>query len=96
MPITVQLCPPLNGAAGEEQVSLALPARANLGGVVEELVERFGPQFRRHLYDREGRLIPAWCLFLNGRPVQLNRPEGLATAVHDGDELVLLLNVAGG
>lgn len=96
MALAVQLHPPLNNTAGRERVDLVLPKPATIGGVLVDLVERFGPDFRRHLFDTEGRLIPAWCVFVNGRPVQLNRPESLATTVQDGDELSIILNIAGG
>lgn len=96
MTVTVRFHPPLNDAAGQDRVNLALSGKASLGSVVKDLAGHYGPEFRRHLYDTQERVIPAWCVFVNGRPVQLNRPENLATAVHDGDELVFLLNIAGG
>ncbi len=92
----VHLYPPLNMAAGRSRVTLSLDVPAELGAVIGRLVEEFGPEFRRYLYDTDGRLIPAWAVFVNGEPVQLNRPDSLATCVADGDELSFILNVAGG
>ncbi|MGQ9676872.1 MAG: MoaD/ThiS family protein [Chloroflexota bacterium] len=96
MPLTIQLHPPLNNTAGRDWVDLALPEPPTVGGVLQVLVERFGPVFRRHLFDTEERLIPAWCVFINGRPLQLNRPESLAIPVGEGDQLSIILNIAGG
>ncbi len=96
MELEVQLYPPLNNTAGQSRVQLSLNAPATIQSVIEALVARFGPEFRRHLYDDAGRIVPAWSVFVNGRPVQLNRREKLLTAVEDGDELAFLLNIAGG
>ncbi len=96
MTVTVQLYPPLNDATGQDRITLALPGSATIGSILERLVTQYGPEFRRHLYDLDECVIPAWCVFVNGRPVQLNRPANLETVVNDGDELALLLNIAGG
>jgi len=95
--VEVRLLPPLNDTAGRDRVRLNLQGRATLAGVIEALLERFdAPGFRRHLYDTEGRLIPAWCAFINERPVRLGRREGLSEPVKDADEITFLLNLAGG
>ena len=95
MTVTVRLYPPLNDAAGREQITLAVAGQATIGSILERLAAQLGPDFRRYLYDDE-HIIPAWCVFVNGQPVQLNRPASLETGVSDGDELAILLNVAGG
>jgi hypothetical protein len=74
MELTIRLYPPLNDTAGQNAVRLAFQGAVTVQQVVDALVDRFGPAFRRHLYDDEGRFIPAWCVFVDGRPVQLNRP----------------------
>jgi molybdopterin converting factor small subunit len=96
MKLQVHLHPPLNDAAGTPLLELALGERATVQTVIDELIERFGPEMRRHLYDTEGRIVPAWCVFVNRRPVQMNRPEGPQTLLAEGDELTFLLNIAGG
>jgi len=96
MAVAVRFYPPLNNTVGQDRINLVLTGQATIGSVLNDLADHFGPGFRRHLYDTQERVIPAWCVFINGHPVQLNRPENLATAVHDGDELALLLNIAGG
>jgi len=94
--LKVTLFPPLRNAAGRSQVSVSLEGEGTIQAVIDALVAQFGPQFRQHLYDDQGRIVPAWSVFLNSNPIQLNRPEHLLTAVQDGDELAFLLNIAGG
>jgi molybdopterin converting factor small subunit len=95
--VGVRLLPPLNNTAGRDSVKLTLATGATIERVVEALVERFdSPEFRHHLYDTDGRIIPGWCAFVNDRPVPLNRRDGPSTPISDGDEITFLLNLAGG
>ena len=96
MNLLVHLYPPLNDTAGRARVELTLNGAVTIQTVVDSLIESFGPGMQRHLYDTEGRIIPAWSVFVNGEPVQLNRPENLQTALKDRDELSFLMNIAGG
>jgi molybdopterin converting factor small subunit len=96
MELTIRLYPPLNDTAGRDTVRLAFEGVVTVQRVVDALVERFGPVFRRHLYDAEGRFIPAWCVFVDERPVQLNRLKSLQTPLEEGNAVSFLLNVAGG
>jgi molybdopterin converting factor small subunit len=94
--LRVQFLPPLDPRAGGERILLSLPGETTIGHVIELLAERLGPQKAQRLYDQKRRVIPGWCVFLNGKVVRLNSPEGLSEPVKKGDELVFLLNVAGG
>jgi hypothetical protein len=96
MELLVNLYPPLNNTAGQTRVNLVFDGPVTIQMVVEALSDRFGPPLRRHLYDTEGRLIPAWSVFVNGEPIQLNRPENVQTRLKDGDDLSFILNIAGG
>ena len=97
MEVEVQLLPPLCNTAGRNYVRLSLKGPGTMQKVVDALLEMFpDPGFRRHLYDTGERLVPAWCAFINGRPAPLGRGPGLRTAVAHGDEISLLLNLAGG
>lgn len=96
MELNVTLFPPLRNTAGRSRVSLSFEGAGTIQAAIDALVDQFGPEFRQHLYDDQGRIVPAWSVFLNSQPVQLNRPEHLLTAVHDGDELAFILNIAGG
>jgi len=96
MELQVKLFPPLNNTAGRSRVGVSLEGEGTIQAVIDELVERYGSSFRRHLYDDQDRIVPAWSVFVNEQPVQLNRRENLATPVADGDELTFILNIAGG
>ena len=96
MNLTVHLYPPLNNTAGQARVRLTLDGVVTIQTVVDTLIEHFGAEMQRHLYDIEGRIIPAWSVFVNGEPVQLNRPENLQTVLKDGDDLSFVMNIAGG
>jgi len=94
--VEVRLLPPLSNTARQERIKLTLRKDSTLQLVIDGLAERFGSQFRRHLYDDRGQVIPSWVVFINGRPVHLNRPEALATSVNEGDSISFLLALAGG
>ena len=96
MNLLVHLYPPLNNTAGQARIKLTLDGAVTIQTVVDALIEHFGPEMRRHLYDTEGRIIPVWSVFVNGEPIQLNRPENLQTVLKDGDDLSFLMNIAGG
>jgi molybdopterin converting factor small subunit len=96
--VEVRLLPPLSNTAGRERVRLTLNTDKTLQGVIDGLLEQFDSRtFYLHLYDTEGRLIPAWQVFINKDPaVRLVARDGLNTRVKDGDEITFLLALAGG
>ena len=97
MNVRVHLYPPLNNAAGQRQVELALDAGATVKVLIDKLVERFGDEIHRFLFDDQGRIIPGWCAFINQRqPVYFNRPEAMRTPLAEGDEIGILIALAGG
>ncbi len=96
--VGVHLLPPLCNTAGRERVRVNLPKGATIQELIDTLLGQFGdPEFRLHLYDTAGRLIPAWSVFINGKSVvRLGRQEDLSTPLSDGDEVTFLLALAGG
>jgi molybdopterin converting factor small subunit len=96
--VDIHLFPPLSNTAHRDKVTLTLKEGATLQTVIDALLKRFdNPAFRLHLYDTEGRLIPAWSAFINDRPaVRLGIREGPATPVSDGDDITFILGLAGG
>jgi molybdopterin converting factor small subunit len=96
MDVLVKLFPPLNNTAGRSRVTVPLEDEGTVQAVIDALVAQFGARFRQHLYDDQGRIVPAWTVFVRGEPIQLNRKEHLLTPVQDGDELTFILNIAGG
>ena len=96
--VEVRLLPPLNNTSGRDRVRLTLKKDKTLKGVIDGLLSNLAARtFYLHLYDTEGRLIPAWQAFINKDPaVRLVVRNGLSTPVKDGDEITFLLALAGG
>lgn len=96
MNITVKMGAPLSMVVGAAQVRLSMPEGAHAGHVLDELHSRY-PRFAAGLRG-EGLPRPnsqvAYSLFLNARPVPLERAAD--TPLRDGDRLYLFLPVAGG
>jgi molybdopterin converting factor small subunit len=93
----VYLYPPLNNAAGKSRVEIALDDKNTIAGVIDELAKQFGPEFCKLLFDDRGLIIPGWCARINQQPpLHFNQPDALATEISDGDEISLLLALAGG
>lgn len=97
MSVHVKLYPPLNTAIGASRVELPADGLETVKDLIMKLTEKFGENFRRCLFETDGRIIPAWCVFVNNRqPVHFNRSDALQTPVSDGDEVAFLLALAGG
>lgn len=97
MAIQVKFYPPLNTAAGRCRIEISTEGLATVQDLINRLLEQYGQEVRHILFDNKGRIIPAWCVFINNRqPVHFNRPEALETVVADGDTVVFLLALAGG
>ncbi|MBT3254901.1 MAG: MoaD/ThiS family protein [Deltaproteobacteria bacterium] len=96
--VNVRLLPPLSNTAGRDRVRLTLKKDKTLQGVIDGLLTQFDSRtFYLHLYDTEGRLVPAWQVFINQRPaVRLVARDGLKTSVKDRDEITFLMALAGG
>jgi len=96
MNLFIRLYPPLNNSAGRDRLELSLGDTVTVQTLIDALVGRFGPEFRRYLYDERDQLMPAWYAFINNRPLHLNRPEALETPLKEGDEVSFILALAGG
>ena len=98
MRIRVHLYPPLNNAAGRSRLAVVLDREhVTLQSLIDKMVEQFGDQFRKLLYDDRDRIVGGWCAFINQKaPVHFNQPDALTTPLGDGDEVSFLLALAGG
>ncbi len=65
---------------------------ATVGECLEQLVARF-PEIKKGLFDKDGRLLNYVDVYVNGESAY---PEELARSVTDGDELHIVLTIAGG
>lgn len=66
---------------------------ATVGAVLDHLVARF-PSVGPRLRDGAGELYPFVTVYLNDQDIRF--ADGFATAVRDGDEVVIVPAVAGG
>jgi molybdopterin converting factor small subunit len=98
MQVRVHLYPPLNNAAGRSRLEVVLDGdEDSLQTLIDKMVEQFGDKFRKLLYDDRGLIVGGWCAFINQKPpIHFNQPDALTTALCDGDEISLLLALAGG
>jgi molybdopterin converting factor small subunit len=62
--------------------------------LIEHLIARYGRKARQALYDRNGQLDPVVQILLNGE--QWVPHDQLDTVLHDGDDVMLALMLAGG
>lgn len=67
------------------------------GDTVEELLSNLVNQYhgiKEMLYDEEGMIRPALCLFVNGKIVRLTKKEKIS--LKEGDEILIMQLIAGG
>lgn len=84
----------LRETTGTKKEVITFEAKASVGDLINLLVERYGDEFRRYIYDH-GKLIRDYIsLMLNG--ININSLEGLDTLLRDGDVLAILPPVGGG
>ena len=91
MPIPVLLPSALAAQAGGKRRLDA--SGATVGAVLDDVASRF-PAVGPRLRDGRGELYPFVTVYLNDEDIRL--VDGFATAVKDGDEVVIVPAVAGG
>ena len=64
----------------------------NVGECLKELVKQY-PDLENELFDKKGKLLSVLEIYLNGASAY---PDELAREVKDGDEIHLLVMLAGG
>ena len=80
---------------GARETEISLPEGTTIQGLLSRMKELWGDRLSSHLFHPgTDRLLPYITLMVNGRSVQFL--SGLETALHDGDEVLLLPPVAGG
>ncbi len=80
---------------GTREAEISLPEGATIQGLLSRLRELWGDRLSSRLFHPgTERLLPYITLMVNGRSVQFL--SGTETALHDGDEVLLLPPVAGG
>ncbi|MCL4369702.1 MAG: MoaD/ThiS family protein [Chloroflexi bacterium] len=94
MRVEVALFGPARDAAGQDRLTLELDEGADIRALLALLIAQHGDAFRRSLLQEDGTLWPTMAILANGRNVSLDR--GLATTVHDGDEVAIMPVISGG
>jgi MoaD family protein len=87
------LLPVLPEAIGSKELQVEF-AGDTVNDLIEHLVARYGRKARQALYDRNGQLDPVVQILLNGE--QWVTHDRLDTVLHDGDDVMLALMLAGG
>jgi MoaD family protein len=87
------LLPVLPEAMGCRESQLEF-AGETVQDLIEHLVARYGRKARQAMYDRDGQLDPVVQILLNGE--QWVTHDRLDTVLHDGDDVMLALMLAGG
>jgi molybdopterin synthase sulfur carrier subunit len=90
MSVRVKLPPILQEPSGG--VEAAEAAGRTVGECLESLEKRF-PGIKDHLFDRQGKLLRVFGIYLNADGL---RPIELDTKLRDGDEIVILNFLMGG
>jgi molybdopterin converting factor small subunit len=91
MKLLVKFAGPLRNAAGVKQIEIELPGTASTGTVLRHVAERL-PGIQRELLGPEPKEY--YSIFINDRLVPEMERE--RAPVHDGDEVMFLLPIAGG
>jgi len=92
--IEVKFYAMLREIAGRRVERIGMPAKSSVRDLVDLLVERYGGDFERYIYDGERRVRSYLSYMLNG--VNINSLHGFDTTLKDGDVFSLLPPVGGG
>ena len=85
--------PALPEAMGRREVEIEFDGET-VNDLIDYLIARYGQKARKALYDSGGQLDPVVQILLNGeRWVTHDR---LDTVLHDGDDVAIMLMLAGG
>jgi len=94
MEVEVKFYAMLREIAGKKAERVVLPPKSSVGDLIDLLVERYGDEFARYIYDSEKQVRNFLSYMLNG--VNINSLDRFDTMLKDGDVLALLPPVGGG
>jgi MoaD family protein len=87
------LLPVLPEAMGRKQLEVEF-AGDTVNDLIDHLVARYGRKARKALYDDSGQLDPVVQILLNGE--EWVPHDRLDRRLQDGDQIILMLMLAGG
>ena len=85
--------PALPEALGRKELEVEF-AGQTVNDLIEHLVARYGRQAKQALLTRQGTLDPVVQILLNGEEWVTH--DRLDTVLHDGDDVALMMMMAGG
>ncbi|TEU14852.1 MAG: MoaD/ThiS family protein [Anaerolineales bacterium] len=85
--------PALPEAIGNNELEVEFSG-ATVNDLIESLIERYGQKAKRALLDEKGAFDPLVQVLLNGE--KWVTYDQLDTALHEGDQLVFMMMMAGG
>ncbi len=85
--------PALSEAIGRKELEIEF-AGETVNDLIEHLVARYGRRARQALYDEQGELDPVVQVLLNGE--EWVTRDRLDTVLQDGDDVILMIMMAGG
>ena len=94
MEVEVRFYAMLREVAGKKAERVVLPPKSLVRDLIDLLVERYGDEFARYVYDSEKQVRSFLSYMLNG--VNINSLDRFDTMLKDGDVLALLPPVGGG
>ena len=87
------LLPVLPEAVGRKDLEVEF-AGETVNDLLDHLIAQYGRQARQALLDERGQLDPVVQVLLNGE--EWITHDQLGRALHDGDQVILMLMLAGG
>lgn len=94
MEVEVKFYAMLREISGKKMERITLPPKSSVRDLVDLLVERYGGEFARYIYDAERQVRSYLSYMLNG--VNINSLDRFDTMLKDGDVFSLLPPVGGG
>ena len=88
--VSINIHPSLRHLTNEQNVVQV--GGSTVGQCLEQLVARF-PDIENSLFAKDGALLDYVTVYVNGESAY---PEELARSVNDGDELYIVMMIAGG
>ncbi|HET7344891.1 MAG TPA: ThiF family adenylyltransferase [Nitrososphaeraceae archaeon] len=83
----------LNKGTGERKISLEV---RNLDDAFTKLSDHMGEDFKRRVFDLNGRPRPLINIYINGKNTRFSTAGSTTTSLTDGDSIYILPAVAGG
>lgn len=85
--------PVLPEAIGRKELQVEFPGET-VSDLIEHLIAQYGRKARQALFGRDGQLDPVVQILVNGEKWVTHTQ--LDTALQDGDEVMLMMMLAGG